>query len=123
VSGRAISERLRVAALAVALAACLPAAEVLDDHPCPPDGTELTYEGFGEPFLAGWCQGCHAAAAPDRRGAPAHVTFDDPAEVRARAARIYVRAAAGNTSMPPGPDDPPADERARLAEWLACGAP
>jgi hypothetical protein len=37
--------------------------------------------------------------------------------------RIFARAAGDNTSMPPGPDDPPEAERAMLAEWLACGAP
>ena len=34
--------------------------------------------------------------------------------------RIFVRAAATNDSMPPGPDDPPQAERDDLAEWLAC---
>jgi len=38
-------------------------------------------------------------------------------------ARIFVRAAASNTTMPPGPNDPSPDEREQLAEWLACGAP
>ena len=61
--------------------------------------------------------------AAARHGAPESFRFDSLAQVRAHAARIFVRAAGPNTTMPTGPDDPPADERDRLAEWLACGAP
>ena len=107
---------------ALALAGCLDATTI-DEVPCPPEGTALTYEEFGAPFLDGWCQSCHAGDARDRRGAPVHIVFDDLDDVRARADRIFARAAADNTSMPPGATDPPADDRAALAEWLACGAP
>jgi uncharacterized membrane protein len=95
----------------------------LTDFPCPPAGTALTYAGFGRAFLASNCETCHAADAPSRHGAPTAFTFDTLDQVRAHADRIFVRAAADNTTMPPGPVDPPADERAQLAEWLACGAP
>lgn len=107
----------------VVLVAACTHAPTLDEAECPPGGTDLTYASFGEPFLGGWCQTCHASTATDRHGAPVHITFDTLDEVRARADRIYVRAADVNTSMPPGPDDPPEEERALLAEWLACGAP
>jgi uncharacterized membrane protein len=106
------------------LAAC-PAAdptEQLDEEACPPE-SELTYENFGGPFLDANCQPCHSSAAQDRNGAPVSFTFDSVEDVRDHRERIFARAAGDNTSMPPGPDDPPAGERAMLAEWLACGAP
>lgn len=109
--------------LLCALAGCAPAStETIDDEPCPP-GSELTYDNFGGPFLDTYCQRCHASAAADRNGAPSSVTFDTVEDVRSHVDRIFARAAGDNTSMPPGPDDPPAAERAMLAEWLACGAP
>jgi mono/diheme cytochrome c family protein len=102
------------------LAACGPAPLELSDMPCPPEGTRLTYASFGQTFFADHCNACHASAA---NGAPAAYKFDTLDEVRMHRARIFVRAAGPNDSMPPGPDDPPADERDALAEWLACGAP
>ena len=109
--------------LALALSACLPSdAETLDMESCPPD-SELTWDNFGGAFLASHCQRCHASDAEDRNGAPTSYTFDSADQVRELSERIFVRAAGDNTSMPPGPDDPPAEERELLAEWLACGAP
>lgn len=95
----------------------------IDGAPCPPGGTTLTYDNFGRPFLDANCQWCHASTVTDRHGAPDFVTFDTQDDVHARLDRIFVRAAGPNTTMPPGPDDPPADARAQLAEWLSCGAP
>lgn len=95
----------------------------LEDHPCPPGGTPLTYESFGKGFMDGYCQSCHAAHAVDRYGAPGGYAFDSVDDVRRLRARIFVRAAGPNVSMPPGPNDPSADERDKLADWLACGAP
>jgi uncharacterized membrane protein len=116
----------RVAAVALALAlgaaACVDTT-TLDDYPCPPGGTQLTYASFGAAFLDSYCQRCHATAAGERHGAPAAYAFDDLAQVRRHASRVFARSAADNTTMPPGPDDPPAAERERLAQWLACGAP
>jgi hypothetical protein len=95
----------------------------MSDHPCPPGGTTLTYDNFGKEFLDGNCQGCHGSAGGNRRGAPTGVDFGDLQAVHQWRERIFDRAAASNTTMPPGPDDPPADQRAKLADWLACGAP
>ena len=83
----------------------------------------MTYQSFGVEFLGSYCQTCHARAARDRHGAPPSFTFDSREDVRSHRERIYARAAGGNDSMPPGPDDPSHEERALLAEWLACGAP
>ena len=44
-------------ALVACVAAC--AGESIDDHPCPPGGTTLTYESFGEGFFEAWCVRCH----------------------------------------------------------------
>jgi uncharacterized membrane protein len=115
--------RVAVVAAALALAGCLPDATELDEVACPQGGTELTYDGFGQFFLAAHCQSCHARDAPARNGAPAGTSFDSHADVVRHRERIFARAAGGNTSMPPGPDDPPRAERDLLAEWLACGAP
>jgi uncharacterized membrane protein len=95
----------------------------IDDYPCPPDGTKLTYETFGRAFLADSCQTCHGQSTGDRKGAPSGYDFGTLDAVRTYKGRIFARAAADNVTMPPGPDDPPAAERAKLAEWLACGAP
>jgi mono/diheme cytochrome c family protein len=113
---------LVLASLVLVLASCSGEAR-LEDTPCPPSGTKLTYDDFGRAFLAANCQGCHGASGSDRRGAPAGFDFGTLDAVRARADRIFARAAGDNTTMPPGPDDPPAQDRAALAEWLSCGAP
>ncbi len=94
-----------------------------DERPCP-DESYLTFESFGGPFLISWCSGCHAAGLPEeeRQGAPLGIDFDDIEQVRARAERIWARSGDHNVTMPPvgGPE---MEERALLAEWLACGAP
>lgn len=110
-----------LAATCAALAGC--AETSFDDHPCPPEGTKLTYETFGRAFLAERCQTCHGQPTSERDGAPSGYDFATLDAVREHKRRIFARAAADNVTMPPGPDDPPASERARLAEWLVCGAP
>jgi hypothetical protein len=95
----------------------------LDERPCP-DDSFLTYESFGGPFMLSYCTTCHASRLPAdmRQGSPIGVDFDDIDDVRTWADRIWIRAADQNLSMPPvGP--PGDDERRRLGEWLACGAP
>ncbi len=95
----------------------------IDDYPCPSGGTKLTYTNFGKAFFSDNCQRCHGASSDNRNGAPPDFDFGTLAGVQAHKDRIFARAAADNTTMPPGPDDPPQDERDHLAEWLACGAP
>jgi hypothetical protein len=109
--------------LCALLTACGKGETTIDERPCPSGGTALTYENFGRTFLDQYCQVCHGKAGTDRNGAPSGYDFRDVESVRSLKDRIFARAAADNTSMPPGPDDPPRDERERLAEWLACGAP
>lgn len=112
----------RCLALVLLFASCKPETTI-DDVPCPPGGTKLTYENFGRDFMGAQCQSCHGQASKDRKGAPSGFDFGTLDSVRAHKDRIFARAAADNTTMPPGPDDPPREERDKLAEWLACGAP
>jgi len=95
----------------------------LDERPCP-DGSTLSAENFGAPFLLTQCTGCHHSSLPasERAGAPLDINFDGLTDVRKHATRIWARAADSNATMPPL-GGPPQDERTRLGEWLACGAP
>jgi uncharacterized membrane protein len=94
-----------------------------------PSGSTLTYESFGRALFDVYCQRCHASSVVGsaRLGAPSSITYDDATSIRDRAARIDEVAAAGpdavNTFMPPSPPRPTEEERRRLGEWLACGAP
>lgn len=106
-------------ALLLVLAGCT-STMTMDEYPCPPGGTQLTYESFGRDFFATNCNSCHSNA---REGAPASFRFDTLDDIRLHGEHIFARAAASNTTMPPGPVDPPAIDRDHLAEWLACGAP
>lgn len=83
----------------------------------------LSYGNFAAAFSADWCRGCHGAAVPEtmRQKAPLGVDFDDLAALRHWAERISVRATGDAPTMPPA-GGPSAEERALLAEWIACGA-
>jgi uncharacterized membrane protein len=83
----------------------------------------LSYANFGAPFFSHWCNSCHSAPVGQRQGAPEDVVFGTREQIVRWRERIFARAAADNDSMPPGPDDPPLDQRDKLADWLACGAP
>jgi len=100
------------------LASACSGASTLDDHPCPPAGTTLTYDNFGQGFFQSYCVGCHGAA--NGYSSRSFTTVDS---IRAQRDRIYVNAAADNAFMPPGPDGPPQQARDQLGEWLSCGAP
>jgi hypothetical protein len=121
-----VSRRHLVAAVSAGLVlGALSACNIvtIDQHPCPPGGTTLTYENFGQAFFSANCNRCHSAAIGDRYGAPDTFAFDTIEEIRGHKDRIFIRSADTNDSMPPGPDDPPLAERQKLGDWLACGAP
>lgn len=107
-----------IAMLATAILAACSGAETIDQHPCPPGGTTLTYENFGKGFMDSYCVRCHGG--PNGYSSRAFTTVES---IRANKDRIYANSAGDNTFMPPGPDDPPRSERDNLANWLACGAP
>lgn len=94
--------------------------------PVDPDVCEtsyLDYDNFGAPFVINWCRGCHSSAVPMnmRQKAPADANFDTLEQVRMWSDRIAMRAASTMPNMPPA-GGPTEQERALLAEWLACGA-
>lgn len=97
--------------------------DTIDEHPCPSGGTTLTYDNFGKGFLDRWCQECHGEKASPRNGAPPDYVFGSREEASAHKDRIFAKAAGDNMSMPPGTGGPSLDERQKLADWLACGAP
>lgn len=94
-----------------------------------PEGSTLTYEEFGRPFMESYCLRCHSADVTGgaREGAPADHNFDTLIEVQGLAEHIDGMAGAGpdatNEIMPIGDPTPTMEERQQLAEWLACGAP
>jgi len=95
---------------------------------CPKDSS-LSYATFGRDFMAEYCTGCHASTLKNgaRGGAPEDHNYDSPTGIQAMLEHIEHVAAAGpdakNESMPPGAPRPSAEERLKLGEWLACGAP
>jgi hypothetical protein len=138
--------------LAAALAACGreedPKAMFATGTVCPPGGTALRYadfdlELFGDAAgTTGYCNYCHHSSRTTneaRHGAPPHADLDLIAVVREHAQLIDALAGKGPTpttpQMPlllpaplpadvPDPQPVPTDEeRRRLSEWLACGAP
>lgn len=106
-----------VATLSLILIACS-GADKIQDHPCPPGGTALTYDNFGKGFMDSYCVSCHGGAS-----GYSGRSFTTVESIRAQKDRIYANSAGGNDFMPPGPDAPPREERDKLGEWLACGAP
>jgi uncharacterized membrane protein len=95
---------------------------------CPKTQT-LTYANFGQAFMQKYCLRCHSASVQGsaRLGAPSDHNFDSLADIRSLAEHIDMNAGSGpggtNTAMPEGDPTPTTDERAKLSEWLACGAP
>lgn len=108
-------------AIVVTLAACGADTSTTDPVAC--DDSILTYKNFGEPFLLDWCRGCHSSNLSPmlRQGAPEPANFDDLDRVRSYAPLIVTRATGPTPTMPAG-GGPSDEERALLAEWLACGA-
>lgn len=95
-----------------------------------PKGSTLTAENFGGGFMRQYCTRCHSSAlsAASRHEAPVGLDFDTSEGVRKHLVSIDAMAGSSTTrtrtEMPP--DDGPAptlDERKKLSEWLACGAP
>ncbi|MBL4637488.1 MAG: hypothetical protein JKY56_26765 [Kofleriaceae bacterium] len=91
------------------------------EEPNDVDCSLLTYQNFGEPFLADYCLGCHSSSAANRNGAPGAVNFDTLEEVRTRSIRMNARAGIGMT-MPPV-NGPSPQEREDLSQWIGCGNP
>jgi len=89
------------------------------DNPVCNNAPLLTYNNFGEGFLASNCQSCHASTSPNRKGAPESVTFDTPDQIQIHRERMLVRATGDDPTMPPGGGLTPS-ERTSLEIWLDC---
>jgi uncharacterized membrane protein len=95
---------------------------------CPTSST-LTYANFGQPFMTNYCIRCHNSALTGaaRQGAPRYHDFDLISDIQSNADHIDQTTAAGpavtNMTMPYDGPMPTAEERMKLGEWLACGAP
>jgi hypothetical protein len=94
-----------------------------------PDGSELSYDNFGKPFMEKYCTGCHSSelTGAARHGAPSFHDFDTLYGIKAVSNHIDETTAAGpasiNTGMPPKSPIPTKMERYQLGEWIACGMP
>jgi uncharacterized membrane protein len=94
-----------------------------------PEGSTLTYESFGKPFMETYCTSCHSSelSGTMRNGAPRFHDFDTLVGIRAVANHIDETTAAGpnatNEGMPPEAPFPTLEERQQLGEWIACGMP
>jgi hypothetical protein len=123
--------------IAAAIALAAPLVGCSDDAPlfgpptesqCPPDSA-LTWDSFGRKFMEDYCTRCHHSdlRGAARQGAPSFHDYDTVFGVRATDDHIDFTTAAGpaatNTAMPPDGPKPSLEERRRLGEWIACGAP
>jgi hypothetical protein len=127
-------------AIVFGLGACSNTAEpVATQTVCPSPAPDLTWENFGQKFMADYCTDCHASTLThaQRNGAPLFHDYDTLHGVLSIPDHIDKYAGAGpaavNTLMPPGqcPSTPggpldracpePSDaERTNLALWIAC---
>ncbi len=94
---------------------------------CPPGGTALTWENFGQAFVGKYCLSCHsqAVSGPARQCAPAGSNFDTVAGVHGSSGEILEHATGRWAIMPPQgiEPSPTVSERQQLGLWVACGAP
>ncbi|KFE68994.1 hypothetical protein [Hyalangium minutum] len=96
-----------------------------------PSSNGPSAQNFGTAFMQTYCLSCHSKSVTGtaRAGATVGVDFDTLDEVRRQRAMIDTHAAAGpnatNKEMPPAsiPHQPTQEEREKLGQWLACGAP
>jgi hypothetical protein len=118
--------------LVIALAACPGNGSVFGpptESVCPPAGTSLTYENFGQGFMETYCTRCHSSelVGSARHGAPSFHDFDSLFGSKAVSDHIDETTASGpaatNTGMPSDGDEPTLEERQQLGEWIACGMP
>ena len=133
---------MRLVLLSLLLAACTNSAPppTATRTLCPePDPDTLTWENFGQKFMADYCTSCHASTLPhaQRNGAPLYHDFDTLRGVLQVADHIDQYAGSGpaahNGAMPPGQcpsvaggplnrdcPEPTEAERANLSLWIAC---
>jgi hypothetical protein len=131
---------MRFVVLAFLLVGCTSAApSAPTDTVCPDPDPGLTWENFGQKFMADYCTMCHSSTLPhaQRNGAPFAHDYDTLKTVLYIPDHIDMDAGSGpashNTRMPPGRcpstpggpldrdcDKPTDEERTNLSLWLAC---
>ncbi len=81
----------------------------------------LSWENFGESYMALHCNGCHSSLLPSgqRGGAPLGMDFDTWSDVVLNVERIRSRALGDAPDMPPG-GGPTETDLEMFEEWLAC---
>lgn len=99
------------------LAACGEDEGPASNSTCPPAST-LTYANFGQAFMATNCNRCHSGDESPN--------LTSQGAIQSNRNAIDKQAAAGpnatNTYMPPN-GSVSLEDRQKLGEWLACGAP
>ncbi len=78
----------------------------------------LTYANFGQSFLSTYCVACHSGSRVEEG-----VDLSTAAGVSQHSAAVLREAGTGSAMPPSGSAAPSSAERAKLAEWLNCGAP
>ncbi len=79
--------------------------------------------------MQNYCTSCHSSAVSGtaRNGAPSDHNFDSLEGIQSATEHIDENAGSGpkatNTRMPPSGNRPTLEERQKLSEWIACGAP
>jgi hypothetical protein len=133
---------MRTVLLGMLIASCTssPPSATATQATCPdPDPGTLTWDSFGQKFMADFCTSCHDSALPhaQRNGAPLYHDYNTLLGVMQIPEHIDSWAGAGpaadNTLMPPsrcpttpgGPLDrscpqPTEQQRMDLSVWLAC---
>ena len=83
-----------------------------------------TWDTWAGGLLRTWCASCHSSELPEgmRYGAPVGVDFDTYSATARHVGPLERVVTGDDPSMPPV-GGPSASERARLAAWIACGAP
>lgn len=108
-----------------------PASALTTGSKCPdPASPSVTYRSWAQGFFESYCTRCHSSTLvtnSERSGATPHANWDDLPTIKAYASEIDADAAGGpngiNRVMPPSDPRPSDDDRSKLGEWLACGAP
>jgi uncharacterized membrane protein len=80
----------------------------------------VSWDNFGEGFIATNCNGCHASGTRDRNGAPESVTFDTEYQAMTQADDI-LRTVVDSETMPPA-GGVIEEDLLLLDLWLGCFA-
>ena len=81
----------------------------------------LTWESYGQGFMATYCLACHSANARDRFGAPEDMNFDTAGETWSFQEQI-LSAVVETSTEPPG-GGVYAEDKQALEAWLRCAEP